>query len=85
MKKFLDIYSLVLLKDCNEFDCLGAVMLNTQKHTIGEFQGAIDDAREKHYEDIQLWGNDWEFIKEELTNFDYIELNYNDKDDYVVF
>lgn len=85
MEEILDTYSLVLLKDCNEFNCLGAVMLNTKEHTIDEFQGAINDAREKHAEDIELWGNDWEFIKEELTNFDYFELNYNDKADYVIF
>lgn len=85
MEDDLEFYSLVLLKDCNEFDCLGAVMLNTKKHTIAEFQNAIFDAKEKHAKDIELYGNDWEYIAEELTNYDYFELNYDDNNDFVVF
>ena len=86
MKIDLDNYSFVLLMDSSEpYVCYGAVMLNTKRHTIGEFQKAIIDASEKHEKDIEDNGCDWEYIKEELTNFDYFEIDYDFDNDYVVF
>lgn len=77
-----------LLKMCDASDhseeC-GFILLNTTKHSIEDFQNAIYNAKQKHAEDIELWGDDWEFIKSELSNFDYYELGFNAMRDYIDF
>ena len=63
--KILMIYSIILLNN---------------KHTVKEFQDEIDKIVEEKYEEINLYGDDWEIVKKYINKkFDWIELNYNNE------
>ena len=78
-------YTLIALKDSYDNDnVLGVVYLNN-KHSIQDFQNAIYKAKEKRADEIYEYGDDWSFISEELTDFDYIEVGCYECEDYVEF
>lgn len=78
-------YRLVVLRDSCDYDnVLGAVYLN-YKHSIQDFQNAINKAKEKRQDEIYEFGDDWSIISEELGDFDYFEVDTNSNEDSVVF
>ena len=78
-------YRLVALVDSWDNDkILGVIYLNN-KHSLEDFQDAIYKAKEKREDDIYEYGKDWEFISEELDDFDYIETNAELNGDYVEY
>lgn len=78
-------YRLVSLRDSCDYDnVLGAVYLNN-KHSLQDFQNAIYKAKKKRADEIYEYGDDWSFISEELTDFDYIEVGRYEREDYVEF
>lgn len=78
-------YRLVELRDsCDYENVIGAVYLN-YKHSIQDFQNAINKAKEKRQDEIYEFGDDWSIISEELGNFDYFETDTNASEDYVIF
>lgn len=78
-------YTLIALRDSYDNDnILGVVYLNN-KHSIQDFQNAIYKAKEKRADEIYEYGDDWSFISEELTDFDYIEVGCYECEDYVEF
>ena len=78
-------YTLIALRDSyNKDNILGVVYLNN-KHNIQDFQNAIYKAKEKRADEIYEYGDDWSFISEELTDFDYIEVGCYECEDYVEF
>lgn len=78
-------YRLVALRDSCDYDnVLGAVYLNN-KHSLQDFQNAIYKAKKKRADEIYEYGDDWSFISEELTDFDYIEVGRYECEDYVEF
>ena len=70
-------YDIVELRDSYDGEPVSTLFLN-KKHSIGEFQDAIDKAKEKHAKDIYLYGNDWEYIEQELDMFDYELIGFDD-------
>lgn len=78
-------YTLIALRDSYDNDSvLGVVYLNN-KHSIQDFQNAIYKAKEKRADEIYEYGDDWTYISEELTDFDYIEVGCYECEDYVEF
>ena len=78
-------YTLIALRDSYDNDnVLGVVYLNN-KHSIQDFQNAIYKAKEKRADDIYTYGDDWTYISEELTDFDYIEVGCYECEDYVEY
>ena len=77
MDLIFEKYYLVELRDSCDGERLGLILLNN-KHSIGDFQDAIDRAKEKHEQDIEDYGDDWSFISEELNDFDYYEIGNGD-------
>lgn len=80
----LEKYYITQLKDYNN-NTIDLIILLNKKHSINEFQKAINDAKDNHYEDIQENGDDWYYISQELENFDYIEIALNDFHNNVVY
>lgn len=74
-------YNLILLEDCGYNSILHAVLLHNEEN-VEAFQYAIYEAKEKHEEDIAKYGDDWEYISQELADFDYIDLDVYDTLDY---
>lgn len=67
----LEDYRIIRQCDCNSGEIYGIIFLN-RKHTVKEFQDAIYEAKDKHYEDIQEYGDDWTWIEKEIADkFDY--------------
>lgn len=82
MKINLNDYRVVELRDSyDDDDILGMILLNN-KHSIQDFQNAVNQAKEKRREEIDEYGDDWNFISEELGYFDYIDI---DSDDYITY
>ena len=78
-------YTLIALRDSYDDDTtLGMILLNN-KHSIQDFQNAINKAKEKRADEIYEYGDDWSFISEELTDFDYIEVGCYECEDYVEY
>ena len=78
-------YRLVALRDSYDNDnILGVIYLNN-KHSIQDFQNAIYKAKEKRADEIYEYGDDWTYISEELTDFDYIEVGCYECEDYVEY
>lgn len=65
-----DNYRPVKLIDSYE-DTLDCVILLNNKHSVEDFQNAINKSREDHAEEIDKYGDDWAFIEEGLDDFDY--------------
>ncbi len=75
-------YNLILLRDSEDFNkILHAVLLECTEN-VDDFQDAINNAKEKHEEDIAKYGDDWQFISQELGDFDYIDLDVYDYLDF---
>ena len=74
----LDDYVLINVCDCNDSHYYFSILLN-KKHKVEEFQKRIDELRVELAENIEKYGDDWTQISEHLGDFDYIELNGNDK------
>lgn len=74
----LSNYEVFTLRDVQDTEMIYNIILLNKKHSAQEFQKAINNGKEKHAEEIGLWGCDWEYIKEELGDFDFIELSYDD-------
>jgi len=81
MKIDLENYTIVELRDSYNDYTLGTILLN-KKHTIKDFQDAIYKAKEKNHEKIMMYGNDWEYISEDLKDFDYIDMDATDYVEY---
>jgi hypothetical protein len=79
-----DKYNIVELRDCYDGEAVNTIMLN-KKHSIEDFQDAINKAKEKHEDDIQKYGDDWSWIEEELDDFDYMIFGFNDADYWVEY
>lgn len=79
-----DNYNIVELRDCYNDEPVSTILLN-KKHSIEDFQDAINKAKEKHGDDIQKYGNDWEFIEEELDGFDYMTFGFDDANYWVEY
>lgn len=74
----LDNYRAVLLTDSGDYDEIYEIILLSYEHTVEEFQNEIDRIKEEHKEEIQLNGDDWKIIKQNLGDkFDWQELNSN--------
>ena len=74
----LDDYRAVLLTDIGDYDEIYEVILLSYEHTIDEFQAEIDRIRKEYKEDMQLYGDDWQIIKANISDkFDWQELNSN--------
>jgi len=78
-------YTLIALRDCYNEDTIYGVIYLNNKHSIQDFQNAINKAKEKRVDEIDEYGDDWSFISEELTDFDYIEVGCYECEDYVEF
>ena len=78
-------YTLIALRDCYNVDTIYGVVYLNNKHSIQDFQNAINKAKEKRADEIYEYGDDWSFISEELTDFDYIEVSCYECEDYVEF
>lgn len=82
MKINLNDYRVVELRDSYDDDnILGMILLNN-KHSIQDFQNAVNQAKEKRREEIDEYGDDWAYISEELGDYDYIDI---DSDDYITY
>lgn len=79
-----DNYNVVELRDCYDEEVVNIIMLN-KKHSIEDFQDAINKAKEKHQDDIQKYGDDWSWIEEELDDFDYTTFGIDDADYWVEY
>ena len=74
----LEDYNIILKKDCYESNSISVIILLNKKHTTDEFQEELNKAKEKAYEDIQEYGDDWYFIQKYINKeIDYIELGIN--------
>lgn len=82
----LDDYQALLMKDCNDSSVIYGFILLNKKHTIEEFQKEIYRAKKEAYEEIQEFGDDWYYITAHMNkDFDYIELNIDEYNDYIEF
>ena len=78
----IENYNLILLRDSEDFNkILHAVLLECTEN-VDDFQDAINNAKVKHEEDIAKYGDDWQFISQELADFDYIDLDVYDYLDF---
>ena len=73
----LNNYRIVKIYDNYDWEITGALLLNN-KHNVEDFRKAIHKAKEKHEEDIYNYGFDWEYIEEELDNFDYYKFDFGE-------
>jgi hypothetical protein len=77
-------YRIIEKRDCNTGEVYGLILLN-RKHTVEEFQKEIYRAKNKCYDFIQEYGDDWYYITKEIgSKFDYIEIDMS-SDDYIEF
>lgn len=79
-----DNYNIVELRDCWDDKPVSTIFLN-KKHSIDDFQDAINKSKEKHEEEISKYGNDWEYIEQELDDFDYMIIDFDDARYYVEY
>ena len=79
----IDNYRAVKINDCGDCNInYGIIMLNN-KHTIKEFQQAINEVENKYFNEGNLdWQIDDILADKELEQFDWFELP-SDCDDYV--
>ena len=77
MDEIFENYNLVELKDCDNWSTDRILLLN-KKHSIEDFQDAIYKAKDNHEEERLTYGNDWEYISEDLDSFDYYEIGAGD-------
>ena len=75
MKLDLDKYTIYRLYDSYDMELIGLVALNN-KHSIEDFQNAINKAKQKYIDEIIEFGDDWSYIEKELDNFDYYTIDY---------
>lgn len=71
----LDNYNVVKMIDNYDWTITGVILLNN-KHNIDDFRDAIKQAKIKHEDDIYEYGCDWDFIEQELDDYDYIVLDF---------
>ena len=73
-------YKTIALKDFQNDNIIYSIILLNNKHTVKEFQDEIDKIVEEKYEEINLYGDDWEIVKKYINKkFEWIELNYNNE------
>lgn len=73
-------YKTIALKDFQNDNIIYSIILLNKKHTTKEFQDEIDKIVEEKYEEINLYGDDWQIVKKYINKkFDWIELNYNNE------
>ena len=79
----IEDYRAVRINDCGDENVsYGVIMLNN-KHTIKEFQQAINEVKNKYFDEGELdWQVDDILADERLNEFDWFELP-SDCDDYV--
>lgn len=81
----LEDYKIIEKRDCNTGEVLGLIALN-KKHTIEEFQKEIYRAKKEASEEIEMFGDDWYYITAHMKkNFDFIELDYDEYNDYIEY
>lgn len=68
----LNDYRAIYLRDSLDAEIYGVILLNI-KEDVEDFQYAITEAKEKHQKEIDIYGDDWHFISQELDDFDYID------------
>lgn len=71
----IDNYRAVKINDCGDCNTnYGVIMLNN-KHTIKEFQKAINDIKDKYFEEGNLdWQVDDVLTDDSLNKFDWFEI-----------
>lgn len=71
-------YRAIALRDFQNNNIIYSIILLNNKHNVKEFQDEIDKIVEEKYEEINLYGDDWEIVKKYINKkFDWIELKYN--------
>lgn len=81
----IEDYKIILKKDCNSSTEIYGIILLNKKHTVEEFQKEIQRAKQEAYEEIQEFGDDWYYITQHIKGFDYIELDFDEYNDYIEF
>jgi hypothetical protein len=79
----LDNYNVVRVIDDYDNTITGVILLNN-KHNVEEFRKDITNAKNKHIEEIIEYGCDWDYIEQELENYDYYMLSF-ESNDYVSY
>lgn len=71
----MENYRAIIIRDCSDYSSIiGIIMLNN-KINIESFQKEIDRIKEEKYEEIAEYGDDFEIIKENISeNFDWFEI-----------
>lgn len=78
----IEDYRAIRLCDNDDENQYGLIMLN-YKHTINEFQKAVNSIKERYYKDNIEWEISDILTNSELNKFDWFELP-NDSCDYIV-
>lgn len=71
----MENYRAIIIRDCSDYSSIiGIIMLNN-KINIESFQKEIDRIKKEKYEEIAEYGDDFEIIKENISeNFDWFEI-----------
>lgn len=77
MDEIFEDYNLVDIQDWETGKTDRTILLN-KKHSIEDFQDAIYKAKDNHEEERLTFGNDWDYISEDLEDFDYYEIGAGD-------
>lgn len=73
-------YRKVRLVNCSNDETKEIILLNN-KFSVDDLQKAIDKIKDEKWEEIMLYGDDWQIILENLDDeFIYSELDYTDED-----
>ena len=79
----IDNYRAVKINDCENCNVSYSIIMLNNKHTIKEFQQAINEVKNKYFDEGNLdWQVDDILADKELEQFDWFELP-SDCDDYV--
>ena len=73
-----DNYRAVELRDASSGEVYRIIMLNN-KHSVADFQNAMNEAYDRNREQIMEYGDDVETVLEDIDpSFDWFELNYDE-------
>ncbi|MBO7697345.1 MAG: hypothetical protein J6T10_32350 [Methanobrevibacter sp.] len=79
LHKCLENYHVITVKDlCDDID-YGKILLN-KRHTMQEFENAIDGSKKRHAEEIAEYGDDFEYIfgdekLNEKIDYEWLEIS----------
>ena len=75
----VDINNYTIVNICNDYtDRVDFSILLNNKHSVKDFQNAIDKIKVEIQDSIAEYGDDWVQISQKLTDFDFIELETRD-------